>query len=167
MQHTKQIQRSKMDWTLEAIALAALLGAIGLLLHYYPQIPHPIVRPDFRYAPQPGVMGLMTAKNALWVVSALNLAAYLGLTFGSLSRGLIHIPEHIERESPYLPQMMFSVVIVMKAVLMMFSIYIVWALINIGLRQPNGLSGRELTLFTLAVPLPLIYYTVKLRRYRR
>ncbi|MEO8096934.1 MAG: hypothetical protein ABI811_04490 [Acidobacteriota bacterium] len=161
------MKRSKMDWVLEAVAGAALLAAFGLVFYYWPQIPERAVRQGFRMGPPPGVMGLMTAKNALWMVLTLDLAAYLGLTFGSLRRGLIHLPEQVEREAPHLKQMMFSVMIVMKAVLMLFTVYIVWALVNVGLRQETGISGRALTVFTLAVPLPLIYYTVKLRRYRR
>jgi hypothetical protein len=58
-------------------------------------------------------------------------------------------------------------VIVMKVVLALFAVYLVWALINVGLRRGGGLSGGFLTVFTLAVPLPLVLYTVKLRRYRR
>jgi hypothetical protein len=51
-------------------------------------------------------------------------------------------------------------------VLALFAAYLVWALINVGLRRGTRLSGSFLTLFTLAVPLPLVIYTVKLRKYR-
>jgi hypothetical protein len=55
----------------------------------------------------------------------------------------------------------------MKTVLMLFAVYLVWALVNVGLRRGGGLSGAFLTGFTLAVPLPLVFYTLKLRKYQR
>jgi hypothetical protein len=152
---------------LEGVALAALVGTLAMVLVYLPQIPERFVRDGFRITRPSGVMGMATAKNALWMVSFIASAAYLGLTLGARRGGLIHVPPEIERDSPHLHQMMFSVMIVMKAVLMLFSVYLVWALVNVGLHRGAGVSGSALTFFTLAVPVPLIYYTVKLRRYRR
>jgi hypothetical protein len=56
-------------------------------------------------------------------------------------------------------------VIVMKAVLALFGLYLVWALVQLATRQGTGINGRFLTVFTLAVPVPLIFYTLRLRRY--
>jgi hypothetical protein len=160
-------QRSRVDWALEAVALAALLGAVGLAVYYWPRIPERVVDLGYRYGRAPGMNGIMTAKNALWMVTLIDAVAYLGLTIGARGRGLFDIPPVMEREAPQLRQMLFSMVIVMKAVLTLFAVYLVWALVNIGLRRGGGLSGGFLTVFTLAVPLPLVLYTVKLRRYGR
>ncbi len=80
---------------------------------------------------------------------------------------MFQIPEQMDREAPHVRQMLFSMVIVMKAVLSLFGLYLVWSLINIGLRRGVGLSGEFLTVFTLAVPVPLVFYTLKLRRYSK
>lgn len=147
------VTRSRVDWALEAVAVAALLVALALTAYYWPRIP------------DPRFVRLLPAKTTLWIVSLIDVATYLGLTLGARGKGLIEIPPELERRSPQLRQMLFSMLIVMKAVLAVFAVYLVWALINVGLRRGAGLSGWFLTAFTLAVPLPLIYYTVKLRRY--
>jgi len=148
-----QVTRSKVDWVLEAVALVALLFAVGITAYYWPSIPTP------RFAPMP-------AKTTLWIVVLIDILAYLGLTLGARGKGLFEIPPELERRSPQLRQMLYSMVIVMKAVLALFAAYLVWALVNVGLRRGSGLSGEFLTIFTLAVPLPLVFYTLKLRRYR-
>ena len=145
----------------------ALLSALGLAGYYWPQIPERVVQLGYRYGRPQGINGLMTAKNALWMVGLIDIGAYIGLTMGARGKGLIEIPPELERGSPQLRQMLFSMVIVMKAVLMMFAVYLTWSLVNVGLRRGGGFSGSFLTLFTLAVPLPLVFYTLKLRKYQR
>ena len=162
------VTRSRVDWVLEGVALAALLGALGLAGYYWPQIPERVVQLGYRYGRPLGMVGIVTAKNALWMLALIDVVAYSGMTLGSRGKGLIEIPLELERGSPQLRQMLFSMMIVMKTVLMLFAVYLMWALVNIGLRTGGGgFSGEFLTLFTLAVPLPLIFYTLKLRKYQR
>ncbi len=139
---------------MEAVALIALLTAFALTIYYWPRIPDP---PFARILP---------AKTTLWIVTIIDGAAYAGLTLGARGRALFEIPPELERRSPQVRQMLFSMVIVMKAVLTLFAVYLVWAVINVGLRRGGGPNGEFLTAFTLAVPLPLVFYTVKLRKYR-
>jgi low temperature requirement protein LtrA len=155
------------DWILEGVALAALLSAVALVIVYFPQIPERFVNLGYRYGRPQGVAGLMTARNVLWMVAGIDLAAYVGLTVGARGKGLFEIPPELERQSPHLRQMLFSMVIVMKTVLMLFAVYLVWSLVNVGLRRGGGLNGGFLTLFTLLVPVPLVFYTVKMRKYSK
>ncbi len=161
------MKRSKVDWVLEAVALAAVVSAIAIVAIYWTRIPDRVVELGYRYGRAPGIAGIMTAKNALWMVTLIDALAYVGLTVGSSGEWLFQIPTEMDRMAPQLRQMLFSMVIVMKAVLTLFVVYLVWALVNVGLRRGGGLSGGFLTLFTLAVPLPLLLYTLKLRKYRR
>jgi hypothetical protein len=140
---------------LEAVALLASLGAIGLVLFYGPSMP------------DRGARGALGARTTLWIIAAIDALAYVGLTLAARGRGLFHIPEQMEREAPHVRQMLFSMVIVMKAMLALFGTYLVWTLIGIALHRGTGMSGMSLTLFTLAVPVPLLYYTLRLRRYRK
>jgi hypothetical protein len=150
---------------LEAVALIAALSALALVAIYSPQIPERVVDLGYRYGRPAGIAGILTPKMVLWLVAAIDTAAYLGLTFGAREHGLFEIPSELERSAPHLRQMLFSMVIVMKTVLALFGVYLVWALVQVALRQGTGISPAFLTLFTLAVPLPLIFYTVKMRRY--
>lgn len=152
---------------LEAVALAATLAAIALVAVYYPRIPERVVDLGYRYGRPPGFNGIFTPKTVLWMVALINAGAYVGLTLGARGRGLFEIPEELERGSPHLRQMLFSMVIVMKTVLALFGAYLVWSLAQVALRQGRGISGEFLTLFTLVVPVPLVFYTVKMRRYRK
>jgi hypothetical protein len=161
------LRRSKVDWILEGVALSALITALVMVGTYWPRIPERVVQLGYRYARTPGVNTLLTAKNALLMVALIDVGSYLGLTLGARGKGLFEIPPELERGSPQLRQMLFSMVIVMKAVLTLFTVYLVWALVNIGMRRGAGLSGGFLTVFTLLVPLPLVLYTVKLRKYKR
>jgi hypothetical protein len=71
----------------------------------------------------------------------------------------------MDREAPHIRQMLFSMVIVMKTVLALFGAYLMWSLANVALCRGPGISGVFLTVFTLAVPVPLVFYTLRLRRY--
>ncbi len=157
-------KRSKVDWALEMVALLAVAAAVWLVLSEWDQIPVFGLQRGGRFGMN---RGPWTARNALWVVTLLNVGAYLGLTAATHWQKLIHIPADMDRDAPHVRQLLFSMVIVLKAVLMLFSLYVVWALVNVALGQGGGLSPKFLTVFTLAVPLPLILYTVKLRRYRK
>lgn len=149
-----QAGRSKVDWAWEAVALGALLGALALAAYSWQRIPDP------RFT------RLVPAKTSLVIVAIIDVVAYAGLTLGARGGGLFEIPPELERRSPQLRQMLFSMVIVMKMVLTLFAAYLIWALVQVGLRRGGGPSGAFLTMFTLAVPLPLLIYTVKLRKYR-
>jgi hypothetical protein len=162
-----ETKRSKVDWALEVVALLAALGALGLVAVYSPQIPERVVDFGYRYGRPPGLSGIFTPKTVLWMVAAIDAAAYLGLTMGARDHGLFAIPVELERDAPHLRQMLFSMVIVMKTVLALFGVYLVWSLVQVATRQGSGISGQFLTLFTLAVPLPLVFYTVKMRRYKK
>jgi hypothetical protein len=152
-------KRSKVDWILEAIALGAALAVVVLVAIYWPQMSTRLRGGMFR--PPPG----LPIGTTLLAVGGIDLLAYLGLTIGARGGGLFHIPESLEREAPHVRQMLFSMIIVMKTVLGLFGLYLTWTLVNMDLGP--GMSGRFLTIFTLAVPVPLIYYTVKLRRYSK
>lgn len=154
-----------MDWILEGIALVAALSTLVLVLVYSPQIPERVVDFGYRYGRPQGLYGVFTPKTVLWMVAAIDAAAYLGLTLGARNGGLFTIPAELERDAPHLRQMLFSMVIVMKTVLALFGVYLVWALVQVAMRRGTGISAEFLTLFTLAVPVPLIFYTMKMRRY--
>lgn len=110
---------------------------------------------------------LYTVKNALWVVMGLNGLAYAGLTLATIFPRLLSLPPEVQRDVPHAAQLMFRMVIVLKMVLMLFGAYLIWSLVEIGMGRPGGVTLRFVILFLLAIPAPLIYYTVKLRKYTR
>src|SRR4051812_25330389 len=103
----RMVVRSKVDWVLEGVALAALIAALALAGFYWPRIPERVVELGYRYGRATGINGMMTAKNALWMVALIDVGAYAGLTMGARGKGLIEIPPELERGSPQLRQMLF------------------------------------------------------------
>lgn len=154
-------RRAAPDWALEAVGLAALLAAIALAVYSWNDLSNGTPRRLFR----PAFYSLYTVKNALWVVLGLNALAYAGLTVATHFGRLFNIPAEIERDLPHAPQLLFSMVIVMKAVLMLFGAYLTWSLVEVGLGRQGGVTLEFVLFFFLLVPVPLIFYTVKVRKY--
>lgn len=146
-----------MDWLLEGVAFAALMATVFIVASQWTRI---LNRPVPRFR----IQGAWDPKVALGIMMAINIGAYAMLTFAGNSGKLIHIPAG---SSPQIRQLMFSMMIVMKAVMMVLAVYLIWAMVSVMLGHVRGVSPRSLTLFVLLVPVPLLLYTVKLRRYRR
>jgi hypothetical protein len=157
-------KRSKIDWVLEGMSVAALLAGLALAISAWDELPARLARRPF--GASAAGFGPWTARNALWIVMLLNAGAYVGLTAAAHWDKLIHVPAELDRAHPHLRQLLFSLVIVLKAILTLFSLYLMWALASIGRGHGAGLNGGFVMLFVLLVPAPLIWYTVKLRRYR-
>ncbi len=159
-------RRSTLDWALEAVALAGLIAVIALIAAYWPQIPPPR---RFRLRSPPTQLALVTGnvKTALMIMSGLAAATYAALTAAAHSRRLIRLPPEVHTDSPHVRQLLLSMMIVMKAVVMLLFVYLGWTMLQVALGRARGLSPGSLSLFVLLVPVPLIFYTVKLRRYRK
>ncbi len=153
-------KRSAVDWLLEGVAFAALIATVFIVASQWTRISH---RPPPRFRTQ----GAWDPKVVLWTMMAINVGAYLMLTAAAQYQKIINVSVSAEHDSPQVRQMLLSMMIVMKAVMMLLSVYLVWSLVNVMLGHVQGLNPRFLTLFVLLVPVPLLLYTVKLRRYRR
>ncbi|MEP7353077.1 MAG: hypothetical protein ABI824_07580 [Acidobacteriota bacterium] len=165
--------RSKFDWLLEGVALLALLAGFTLVAYYWSRIPAHVptrftsgigrfgsrsVAPGGS-APAFSLQQLWSARNGLWFVMGMNALAYIGLTLANRYQKLVSIPEQLARQSPHLRPLVYSMVIAAKTVLMLFSLFLVWSLISVGTGRGAPVNRESLTLFTLAVPLPLILFT--------
>jgi hypothetical protein len=159
-------RRTSLDWVLEAVALAGLIAVIAIIATYWPQIPPPR---RFRFRPPPQQLALVTGnvKTALLIMSGLAAATYAALTAAAHSRRLIRLPEEVDTDSPHVRQLLLSMMIVTKAVIMLLFVYFAWTMLQVVLGRARGMNPASLSLFVLLVPLPLIFYTVKLRRYRK
>lgn len=160
--------RTRMDWALEAVALLALIAVFGFALVYWDQLPGGPPR-RFRLATPPSAWSafwsyMWTVKGGLATLMVLNSLTYLTLTWGTGTQRLIVIPSELDRMAPHVRPMMFSLLIVLKAVLMLFALYLAFGLVNVAEGRGALFNGWWLTAFVLAVPLPLVLYTMRLRR---
>jgi len=145
---------------LEGVSFAALVATLVIVASNWTRLSN---RPPPRFQ----VRGAWDPDKVLWIMMGINIGSYLMLTAASYYQKVFNIPATLERDAPQVRQLMLSMVIVMKAVMMLLSVYLVWSLVNVMLGHVRGLSPRFLTLFVLLVPMPLLLYTLKLRRYRR
>lgn len=176
---TRAPVRSPLDWTLEAISLTGVLALFAILWANWSELA-PGLGQAARFGPRESqrffdLSGIWTVRNALLTVTGLNALVYLGLTVAGQKQRLIQIPAEIDRRSPHLRQMVFRIAIVLKALLMVFAVYLAWRLMGIGARRPGFLSGflsgfaswemQTLALFALVVPVA--FYAARVWRQGR
>lgn len=155
-------KRSTFDWGLEALALLALLALLYVLAANWGQIPTRPTRLRFPGAPQP-----WDVRTALLVMGAMGVLGYVGMTLATNYEKLVRIPEQLDRLAPSVRQMVFSMGIMLKTVMMLVSLYLVWVLVNVAQGQVVGLGRQYLTGMVLLVLVPFVFYMAKLRKHRR
>src|SRR2546421_208769 len=84
--------RSKLDWILEAAALAALLAMFAIIAVHWNEIP---ARPRPRFLPTRGIRP-WNPQTVLWIMMALSSSTYLLLTVAGLHQkwGAVSIEVH-------------------------------------------------------------------------
>jgi magnesium-transporting ATPase (P-type) len=157
------LRRSRVDWILEAAALIALIVILTLVAWHWGDIP---VRPRLRFGPLRGLRP-WSPHLALEIIAGLGTATYVLLTVGGQFQRLISFSDLMDRNAPQMRQLVLSMTIVLKAIIMVLFAYLAWTLIQVSTGHSRGIRPAYLALFVAVVPAPLILYTVKLRRYRK
>src|SRR5579863_8694342 len=102
--------RTTTDWILEVVSVAAVIAVFVIVATHWSQIPRSRV-PRFR---PPGALVPWSAKNALWILMAINTGAYVLLTAAGYYQKLLNIPAEIDRDSPQVRQLLFSMMLILK-----------------------------------------------------
>lgn len=89
------------------------------------------------------------------------------MTLASGYQRLINLPFRVDRDAPEVRQLLRSMVVVLKAGLMILLLYIAWAMVNTGLGRADGLGPEFLPVFLAVTFLPLIWFLAKLRRFQK
>jgi uncharacterized membrane protein len=153
-------KRSTLDWVFEAVSIVALGAATGdLAIHWR-------ILPD-RIPVHFGVSGNANrwgSKNMLLVLLAGTIGMAVLLTVAETYQRLINVPLSVDRESPEVRQLLRSMVIVMKVVIMVAFFWIADVTMRTALGEANGLGPAFLPVFLSTVFAPMIYYIVKLNK---
>ena len=157
------MKRTKLDWTLEILAFAALLGIVFVLVTNWNKLP---VAPRPSRWKYPGAPEPWNVRTALPIMGGIGVFGYIGMSVATHYERLIQVPEQLRRAAPHMRQLVFSMGIMLKAVLMLVSLYLVWALVNAAQGQFVGLGRRYITGLVLTVLVPIAIYGVKLFRQR-
>lgn len=153
--------RSKRDWVLEALALAALLAGFAIAAFYWDRIPRP-----FRLRP-PRALRLWDPRASLLLLLAINTLTYVILTLAARYQRMLSLPAVIDLGLPEVRRIVRSMTIMLKTTTMLLFTYFTWAMSLLASGRGHGLHPAWLAFFVLAIPLPLASYTVKLLRYRK
>ncbi len=93
------------------------------------------------------------------------MAIYMVMTLASRYQRLINLPFKLQRNAPETKKLLLSMSIVLKMVVMLVFAYITRASVNTALARSEGGLGRLfLPISLLLISIPLILYSVKLRR---
>ncbi len=156
----RESPRSTLDWILEFVSAAALIGAASDVAMHWSLLPDRIPT-HFGVSGNPDGWG---GKNMLLLLLALTLAVAILLTVAESYQRLINIPISVDRESPRVRGLLRSMVIVLKAVFTIVFVWMVDVTMRTALGEATGLGRAFLPVFLAATIAPMVYYLVKLKR---
>ncbi len=89
------------------------------------------------------------------------------MSFASKYQSLVNLPVRVDRQNPEVQDLISEMMAVLKTALALTFFYLSWASVNTALGKTNGLSSAFLPVSLAAMLIPVIYYTWRLRIYRR
>jgi Protein of unknown function (DUF1648) len=152
--------RSISDWVLEVASAVALVVAGGDVAMHWSLLPERIPV-HFGVAGSPNAWG--DRKMLVYLLAATIVMAVV-LTIAESYQRLINIPMKVDRESPEVRCLLRSLVIAMKAVITVSSVWIIDLTMRTAVGEANGLGLAFAPVFLVAVIVPIVYYLVKLAR---
>jgi uncharacterized membrane protein len=152
-----------MRWVFEALSFAALALTFGIVAVHWPDLPA-IIPIHFSASGEVNGWG---RKNVLIVLCLLNGVTWLLLTWAQRHPKLINVRMNVDRESPEVVRLLRGMVMAIKTFLMLAFVWIVGSIVRTALGRSRGLSPLFLPVFIAAVVVPVMVYSLKLRRYQR
>jgi uncharacterized membrane protein len=156
------VRHSSADRILEGVALILLLSIFAIVAWNWPDLPERVPK-HFNASGQPDSWG---GKSFLWFLPGVSAGLYLLMTAAAHYPGLINLPIRVDRSLPEVRQILLSMTIVLKVVILMSFVYITQATIDAALGQGEGLGGFFLPVFLAVTLVPTAFYVIKLRRFR-
>lgn len=152
--------RSIFDWVLEGVSAIALAAASADVAIEWNRMPARIPV-HFGAAGSPNAWG---DRTMLLFLLAATVAMAVVLTIAGSYQRLINIPMKVDRESPEVRRLLRSLVIAMKAVITVSSVWVIDLTMRTALGEANGLGRAFAPVFVAAVIAPIVYYLVRLAR---
>lgn len=152
--------RSIFDWVLEGVSAVALAAAGVDVAIGWNRMPSRIPV-HFGAAGSPNAWG---DRTMLLYLLAATVAMAVVLTIAESYQRLINIPMKVDRESPEVRRLLRSLVIAMKAVITVSSVWIIDLTMRTALGEANGLGRAFVPVFLAAVIAPIVYYLGRLAR---
>jgi uncharacterized membrane protein len=156
------VRRTVLDWSFEAVSLAALLGTLAFAAWHWGDLPAKVPQ-HFGVSGKPDSWG---GKAILAILPLTSLIVYFGLTLASRYQQLINLPSSADRERPEVRQLLLTFVTVVKAEVTVLLFYITWATVETALGRANGLGKLLAPLTPITIFGTIAFYLWKLKPYR-
>jgi len=153
-------KRSGVDWLLEIVGAAAVVGAALEIAMRWNALPLKIPT-HFGIDGQANGWG---GRNSLLVLLASTIVMFALLTIAERYQRLVNIPVKVDREAPEVKRLIRSFAIVIKAVLSAGFFWITHVTIGIAMQQRTAMGRVFLPVFLAAVLAPTVYFSVRLKR---
>ncbi|HVV45418.1 MAG TPA: DUF1648 domain-containing protein [Bryobacteraceae bacterium] len=153
-------KRSGVDWLLEAIGAASVAAAAVEIATRWNGLPAKIPT-HFGIDGQPNGWG---GRNSLLVLLASTIVMFTLLTLAEKYQRVVNIPVKVDREAPEVKRLIRSLAIVIKAVLAAGFFWITHVTIGIAMGNPIAMGRVFLPVFLAAVFVPVVYYSLRLKK---
>jgi uncharacterized membrane protein len=151
---------SRTELSLEILSLVLLIAMFAMLAIHWSQFPESVPA-HFGISGEPnGFHG----KGFLLILPGMAAVVWIVLTVAERHQGLINIPFAVDRDSPDVQSVLRSMMIVEKAVVTLVFAWLTAAVVRTALGRAHGLGPAFLPIVLTAILLPLVAYSVKLRR---
>jgi len=155
-------KRTTLDWVLEAVSLAVLVSIFVNVAAHWSELPDRVPR-HYGFLGDPNRWG---GKGYLWVAPFAAVGLYVLMTAASRYQGLINLPFTVDWKLPEAQKLLLSLSLFLKAGFVLTFAYMSRAGINAALGTAQGLGPMFLPISLAAILCPMIFFTLKLRRYR-
>ncbi len=143
-----KVQFSKWDYLIETISLIIILMTIAWPITYMGDLPEEVPR-HYNALGEPDAF---SDKSTLWILMAVSVASYTGLTILNRFPHLFNYPTEItETNAEKQYRMGTQLVRSLKMIITASFFYILFTTIEIGLNRQSALGGWFLPIFLLAV----------------
>lgn len=153
-----KLKLSPIDYFVEIVSFSELICLIILPIYYFNHLPD-LLPKHFNAAGNPDSFG---ARNTIWVLPAIGLVMYIGLSLLNRFPHLFNYPVNITEENA---QNLYTIgtrtVRILKLIIILIFFYITYTTIKIGLKEASGLS-----VYFLLISLILILTLIVLMIYK-
>lgn len=148
--------RSRGEWVLEALAVAAVLASLAMVIYYWPVLPESVPR-HFDAAGKPVAW---SGKGSLFLWPAIGLVAYGVLTRLSRSLRNFAFPWPItEENAPRQYRLARTTLVWIKTVTVVHFALVEWRTVQVALGKAGGIgAGNVPLLFTVMLAGVLYFY---------
>jgi hypothetical protein len=157
-------KKTAYDRILEIVAIAALLGSFYPLLFYNTIDPNALFPIHYNFAGEPDNWG---GRSSLWVMPLIGLAFYIGMSILQKYPKIYNYPRKVTKKNAnYLYRMGVQLIRHLKACFLLILAYSNIDMYIEAIGKNSNIAPIVYAVLIAVMFLPIVIYTVKMRRYK-